>query len=199
MIQRTPFRLRANARYVQPLIAFAVLAASCRWGLIRSPQLLAVGQLLGEHTFSIYNMLLTVAGLIMLRHAWATAQPYLAWRVLDLSIGTAVTSLGLKIINLPRPSGGPHGFPSGHALTAFAASWLLLETFPAVSPYAFAIAVAVGWSRVEIREHYTYQVVIGALLGMVVGYVVTHAPHDKGVFMPRLLRRKPVEKPSSAE
>jgi membrane-associated phospholipid phosphatase len=179
--------------YWQPVIAYVLLVIACLWAIIPNRALNIAGHLLGEHTFSIYNLLLAAAAILMFLRARLSHDSTIAWRVFDLSLCSAIVSWGLKLsFNLPRPSGGPYGFPSGHALTAFAASSLLMEAFPNVSPFAFLIAVAVGWSRVEIHEHYTYQVLIGALLGMLIGYFVTRAPRGVGVLLPRVfVRRRP--------
>ncbi|MBV9850274.1 MAG: phosphatase PAP2 family protein [Armatimonadetes bacterium] len=180
-----------GARYWQPVVAYMVLVISCLWAVVPSPTLNIAGHVLGEHWYSLYNVLLAAAATLVFLRARLRHDPGLAWRVFDLALCCAiVTGIGkLGFPHLTRPSGGPSGFPSGHVLTAFAASWLLMETFPNVSPYAFLIAVAVGWSRVEIREHYMYQVLIGAPLGMMVGHFVTRAPHGIGVLLPRLIRR----------
>ena len=181
--------------YWQPVIAYAVLVVSCLWAVVPSPTLDVAGHVLGEHWYSLYNLMLAAAATLVFLRARLRRDPGLAWRVLDLAVcGAIVTGIGkLGFPHLHRPSGGPSGFPSGHALTAFAAAWLLMETFPNVSPYAFLIAVAVGWSRVEIHEHYTYQVLIGAALGMMVGFGITRAPHGVGISSPAcsVRRRRP--------
>ena len=174
--------------YWQPFVAYTVLVIACLWAVVPSPALDVAGHVLGEHWYSLYNLMLAAAAFLVFLRARLRQDPGLAWRVFDLGLcGAIVTGIGkLGFPFLTRPSGGPSGFPSGHALTAFAASWLLMETFPNVSPFAFLIAVAVGWSRVEIHEHYTYQVLIGAPLGMLVGYAITRAPHGVGVLLPRI-------------
>ena len=179
-----------SRHYWQPVIAYALLVISCLWAIVPSRALSFDGHLLGEGTFSIYNILLACAAILMFLAARLKHDATIAWRVFDLTLGCMIVSWGLKgaFPHLTRPSGGEHGFPSGHALTAFAASWLLMEAFPNVSPFAFLIAVAVGWSRVEIHEHYTYQVLSGAPMGMLIGYFVTRAPRGVGVLLPRLLR-----------
>ena len=177
-------------RYWQPLLALTVLTAACFWLIIPSHKVCVVGRALGEHWYSIYNCMLASAAVLFLMTAHKLRKPELSWRAWDLAVCCALCSLGGKLIPLDRPSGGPHGFPSGHALTAFATACLLLNMFPKVSPYAFVIAVAVGWSRVEIREHYPYQVIIGAILGIIVGAAVSHAKDNEGVLLPRLLRKR---------
>lgn len=181
-----------QSRFGQPLIAYVALVVTCVWAVVPSPALDVAGHVLGEHWYSLYNFMLAAAAILVFLRARLTRDPAIAWRVLDLALcGAIVTGIGkLGFPYLTRPSGGHGGFPSGHALTAFAASWLLMETFPNVSPYAFLIAVAVGWSRVEIHEHYIYQVLIGAPLGMMIGYGITQTPRGVGVLVPRLFRRR---------
>jgi len=180
------------AWFVQPAIAFVALTVLCLWGIVPCRILCNAGRILGEHWYSVYNGMLLFATILIFVTARRNATPALWWRAWDLTLCCAVISLGGKLIPLDRPDGGPHGFPSGHALTAFAASCLLMKVFPKLSPIAFTIAVAVGWSRVEIREHFTYQVLIGALLGVLVGTGVSFAKDNVGMLLPRLVRRRPL-------
>jgi membrane-associated phospholipid phosphatase len=174
--------------YWQPLVAYLALICACLWGIVPSPVLSLIGHILGEHWYSLYNCMLAAAAALLFATSYKEKKPALAWRVWDIALCCAIMSLGGKLIPLDRPSGGPHGFPSGHTLTAFAASCLLLRLFPKVSPYAFMIAVAVGWSRVEIGEHYTYQVLFGGLFGIAVGLSVGNAKDNVGVLLPRLFQ-----------
>jgi membrane-associated phospholipid phosphatase len=177
-------------RYWQPLLAFIVLSIACLWIIIPTHKVCMFARALGEHWYSIYNCMLAATGILLLLASRLKKKPAMAWRVWDCAICCAILSLGFKLVPLPRPDGGPHGFPSGHALTAFAAACLLMNTFPKMAPYAFTIAVAVGWSRVEIREHFVYQVIIGAIFGTIVGAAVSHAKDLEGVVLPRILRLK---------
>ena len=177
------------ARYWQPIIAYVLLVILCLWGIHPSHLLSVSGHILGEGTFSIYNMMLAVTAVMVLMLAHLKRDPAIAWRVWDLVLVCLLTSQILKQLPLTRPSGGGHGFPSGHTLTAFAVAWLLMETFPKVSPYAFMVALAVGWSRVEIHEHFVYQVLTGGLMGIAIGYGVTTAKSSVGVLLPRFWDR----------
>ena len=67
---------------------------------------------------------------------------------------------------LPRPSGGAGGFPSGHSAAAFALAFLLAERFPRGAIVWYGIAAVIAWSRVEVNDHYAYQVVGGMALGL---------------------------------
>lgn len=67
---------------------------------------------------------------------------------------------------LPRPSHSAGGFPSGHAAAAFALAFLLSERFPRGAVVWYGIAAVIAWSRVEINDHYPYQVVGGMAVGL---------------------------------
>ena len=176
--------------YAQPLLAFAALAFACCFAIIPTHKVCMVGRALGEHWYSIYNCMLAATAALFFLIARKLNRPDLSWGVWDITLCCAILSLGFKLVPLRRPDGAMHGFPSGHSLTAFAVSSLLLHKFPKLSPYAFAIAVAVGWSRVEIREHFVYQVLIGAVMGVIVGAAVSHAKENVGVLLPRIIRRQ---------
>lgn len=85
--------------------------------------------------------------------------------------------------SLLRPSGSTEGFPSGHAAAAFALAFLLSRRYINLSPVVFPIAMLISWSRVELNDHYVYQLAVGAPLGLGVG-----------VYFSRLFDRKRVVK-----
>jgi len=72
------------------------------------------------------------------------------------------------------------GFPSAHTAFAFGLAWLMYVLKPRFSPLFFGMAIAVGWSRVELRAHYPYQVICGALLGMAIAYFICRS--SNGIF-----------------
>jgi undecaprenyl-diphosphatase len=57
-------------------------------------------------------------------------------------------------------------FPSGHAATSFAAATLLAAAAPRLAVPVFALAAAIGFSRVYVGVHYPLDIVGGALLGV---------------------------------
>ena len=65
------------------------------------------------------------------------------------------------------------GFPSAHTAFAFGLAWLIFVLKPRYSVLWFAMAVAIGWSRVEMRAHYPYQVICGAILGMLLAHFIS--------------------------
>lgn len=58
-----------------------------------------------------------------------------------------------------------NSFPSRHAAASFAAATIVSEYDSSWSIPAYTAAALVGWSRVELREHYWRDVVAGAALG----------------------------------
>lgn len=66
-------------------------------------------------------------------------------------------------------------FPSGHAQTAFgAATVVLLEAGATAGAAAFALALAVGLSRIYLGAHFPSDVLAGALLGVVIGWLAVY-------------------------
>jgi membrane-associated phospholipid phosphatase len=84
------------------------------------------------------------------------------------------------VFYLPRP-GQPaiwvegsrgSGFPSGHTVPAFEVACLLAAVSPRATIPAFAMAILIGYSRVEVTAHYAYQVVLSAALGILAGTAI---------------------------
>ncbi len=81
---------------------------------------------------------------------------------------------------LRRPDGAPFapcahsstGMPSNHALNFFATFAYLSVVFRSnwLRLGMLAIAVGVAWSRVYLGQHYPSQVLVGAVLGLVLGW-----------------------------
>ena len=79
-------------------------------------------------------------------------------------------------------------FPSGHTASAFAFAAGVTPEFPHLALPLYALASAVGYSRVHTGVHYPSDVMAGAVLGSAVGTVVRAATVSFG---PRALRRRP--------
>jgi membrane-associated phospholipid phosphatase len=96
--------------------------------------------------------------------------------VLQFIKGSASTFLlthGLKrLIDKPRPNGGSHAFPSGHASMSFYGAAFLDKRFGwKVGVPAYAIASYGAWTRVHTNHHDYWDVAGGALLGIGMAYL----------------------------
>jgi undecaprenyl-diphosphatase len=62
----------------------------------------------------------------------------------------------------------PHdaSFPSGHAASSFACATMLAFYVPRAAPALFLLAAAIAWSRVYVGVHYPFDVLGGAVLGV---------------------------------
>lgn len=73
----------------------------------------------------------------------------------------------LAIVVGPRPADS--SFPSGHTAGSFAAASALAAFYPEESPPLFAVAGAVGFSRVYLGMHFPSDVLVGAAIGVLIG------------------------------
>lgn len=81
--------------------------------------------------------------------------------------------------------GGQYGFVSSHAANAFSLAtifFLLARKHTIFSIFIFIWAVLVSYSRIYCGVHYPGDILIGALLGILIGYFI--------VFLYRLLARR---------
>ncbi len=160
----------AQAALLWPLGAFLLLAALTQltWP---SHWVHRVGDF-GSHT--LYQSFIGLAAALFIWRALRNGpKSLLVWPpAVALGCGLCVEVLKRATL-LPRPDGDPTGFPSGHTTFSFALAWLLTQTHPKLAPLWYAIAVAIGWSRVEGDAHFPYQVLCGAALGTAIGWVIS--------------------------
>lgn len=106
--------------------------------------------------------------------------------LLALAIGFLCTNVALKhLASRPRPwldvagltalvaEHDPNSFPSGHTCAAFAFASALWHTAPEkwMRRAALAAAVLMGLSRLYVGVHYPSDVIVGALVGLLSGWV----------------------------
>ena len=109
--------------------------------------------------------------------------------MLSATVITGVSTGALKLIaNTDRPSNkfsnGHYGFPSYHTSSTFAIAAVLDEYYGCqVGLPAYALAAAVGFSRIDQQAHDLSDVVFGAALGFVIGKTVAaqHRCDDSNV------------------
>lgn len=77
-----------------------------------------------------------------------------------------------QLVDLPLSS----SFPSGHAVTSFAAMFILVYFFPKTRYWVPLLAIVFAYSRLYVGVHYPTDSIVGALVGMVVGFITIKLP-----------------------
>ncbi len=88
---------------------------------------------------------------------------------------TLAATYALKYsLNTRRPNGGDHSFPSEHASVSFSAAEFVRKRYGWKGGLpAYAAASFVAYSRVESNNHYSYDVIGGAAIGILSSYIFT--------------------------
>ncbi len=93
---------------------------------------------------------------------------------LTYGASSGATALLKHTIDSTRPNGGPESFPSGHTSRAFAgASYLHYRYGLEYGLPAYALAFAVGYSRVESDNHHWHDVIAGAVIANLMALLIT--------------------------
>ena len=72
----------------------------------------------------------------------------------------------------PRPDASAgFSFPSGHATIAFAMATVLSKKEPKWRFALFLLAIAIAFSRIYLGKHYPLDVLAGAFLGIIIGWL----------------------------
>ena len=73
-----------------------------------------------------------------------------------------------------------YSFPSGHATTAFMAAAIASRYFRSATAVWMGLAALVAFSRLYIGVHYASDVIFGALVGLLIGYILIKASDNNG-------------------
>ena len=117
-----------------------------------------------------------------------TATPFWKQRALWMGISVVITALLVLVIKFTvrrrRPEGDwgeiyrstdPHSFPSGHATRSFMLAALAVGLGPGwLGAILLVWAPLVGLARVAMGVHYLSDVLVGAILGILMGWVNYH-------------------------
>ena len=94
--------------------------------------------------------------------------------LISITAAGLITHLLKLTVQWPRPRAtASYGFPSGHTGSAFGLATSLSVAFPAVSPLVFLLATLTAVSRMYFRAHYVIDVIGGAIIGSLAGFLVS--------------------------
>lgn len=72
-----------------------------------------------------------------------------------------------------------YAFPSGHATMAFAAAYVLSRKRLTYSGWFYLLAGVIAFTRVYLGKHYPFDVIAGAFLGTMIGWISTMVSGSK--------------------
>ncbi len=108
-----------------------------------------------------------------------------AWQLAGSAALAMGVTYGLKYsVDETRPEGGGRSFPSAHTSISFSAAEFLRKRYGwQYGAPVYAAAAFVAYSRIESREHYTHDVLAGAVIGIASSYLLTE-PFEKWRLQP---------------
>lgn len=175
---------RTPIRYILPIVAYLILIPLCLFGY-RSAWIIHHDCSLIGGQINTDAIIVTILVTLWTAYKQRKIHPAMLWWAWDAALGTGILLDSSKLIDIRRPNGGLHGFPSGHTGLMFTLSWLMFEMYPALGIFWYIFAIVVGWSRIIVHAHYPYQVIAAAPIGFLIGWGVTDL--KSGIFLPRAI------------
>ncbi|MFV1975299.1 MAG: phosphatase PAP2 family protein [Candidatus Scalindua sp.] len=129
---------------------------------------------------------LAVVGIILL----IIVTDLTGYRVLKELFQRARPCIVLPDVLLPIGCTGAYSFPSNHALNNFAAAAFFTKLFPGYKTVLFVTASLLAISRVYLGLHYPSDIIAGAAIGMVFGYIFAFAILKINDFIDRKYKSK---------
>ena len=169
--------------YVDGSVKTLILSVQSDWGVMMAGAITALGY--GPVAAAVAATLLIIGLMLrMPREAVAGRVGLLAVMLGGLS-GQVVKNLFCRSRPLAEKSGqffvefpclgkgsGFISFPSGHSVTAFAMAFVLSRAYPRYAFFFYGLAGLVALSRVYLAKHFPSDVVAGAALGLLAGWIV---------------------------
>ncbi len=113
---------------------------------------------------------------------------YFLFLILALSTGDFIGGRIKKAVSRPRPfqvaenqtilkaeGAENRSFYSNHASNTFTAAFYLAAFFPPGQIYFFTVATIVALTRVHVGVHYPSDILVGALMGLLIGFIFSRA------------------------
>lgn len=134
---------------------------------------------------------LVALSLLLFLGAWAFEKPTIKIVAIESLIAHGIAALLANVlkhlVGRPRPkfihsgdwqmtiswASGLDSFPSGHSTASFAVATVLAKRFPLFGPLCIAIALFVALSRVLRGSHFPTDVLGGAVIGILSGFIAT--------------------------
>ena len=169
--------------YIDGLVKTFILSVQSDWGLMVASAITTLGDGLVDATITAT---LLVIGLKAGRHREAVAGKLGLLAVIVASLSVQILkNLFCRARPLTARSGqffaefpclgkgaGFISFPSGHSVTAFALAFVLSRAYPRYACLFYGLAGLVALSRVYLAKHFPSDVVAGAAIGILAGWIV---------------------------
>ncbi len=125
-------------------------------------------------------------GVMMVLFIWEEVKDKKGFMALILALSGSILISGLILKNIakrPRPqfviretivigdSRETYSFPSTHSVIAFAAAYILAKEHKKWAKFYYLLAFLIAFSRIYLGKHYPGDVVMGAMIGVTIGYL----------------------------